>query len=113
MQKRREEGPCISSIMPLIGRNTVFKRVCMWWMVLLLTIALLAFCVLGLGVRILFKKNGRFSHRCAMSDLDEGHGCGHCPSAGRHEDCPNFQLHHGNTANRAAKALELADEGAQ
>ena len=68
-------------------------------------------CVAGLAVKILFKKNGQFSHRCAMSELGEGHRCGNCSSTGRHEDCPNFQLHHGDTASRAAKALELAKDG--
>ncbi len=83
----------------------------MWWTVLLLTVVLVALCVAGLAVKILFKKNGQFSHRCAMSELGEGHRCGNCSSTGRHEDCPNFQLHHGDTASRAAKALELAKDG--
>ena len=84
----------------------------MWnmWILLLLTFGLLALCMLGLGIKMLLKKNGEFSHRCAMHELGEGQACGNCSSTGRHEDCPNFQLHHGNTASRMAKAVEMADE---
>lgn len=76
--------------------------------VLLITIVLVAFCVAGLAVRMIFRRGGEFSHRCAMKDMGEegGHCCSH---TGRHEDCPSYQLHHGNTATRMAKAIEMAD----
>lgn len=74
---------------------------------LLITIFLVAFCVLALAVKMLFRKDGEFSHKCAMKDLGEGASC--CSHTGRHEDCPSYQLHHGNTASRMAKAVEMAD----
>ena len=73
-------------------------------MLLVLTLRVVAFCLVALSVRVLFKKNGTFSHRCAARESGAP-----CCSSGRHEDCPNFELHHGNTATRMAKAVEMAD----
>ncbi len=78
---------------------------------LLVTLCLVALCVAGLGVRVWLKKNGTFSHRCAVKEAGGELGsCGACPTAGRHEDCPNYQLHHGDTASRLARAVTMADE---
>lgn len=77
---------------------------------LLLTLVLVALCVAGLGVRVWLKKNGEFSHRCAMRENGGAEACGSCAEAGKHEDCPHYELHHGNTATRLAKAVTMADE---
>lgn len=89
------------------------------WTLLLGTIAVMGLAVLALSVRILFKKDGRFLHRCAMSDIDFGDGqqydCGHCtvPPGGRHEDCPRFQLHHGTAATQTLEALKMIEHEEQ
>lgn len=80
----------------------------MLWILLAATFVLVAFCLLGLSIRVLLKKDGQFSHRCASRE--EGGDCC-CQVQGKHEDCPNYQLHHGNTATRMAKAAEMASEG--
>ncbi|MCM1042484.1 MAG: hypothetical protein NC396_08690 [Bacteroides sp.] len=78
---------------------------------LLVTLILVALCVAGLGIRILLKKNGEFSHRCAVREAGGELGsCHSCSATGRHEDCPNYQLHHGNTASQLAQAVGMADE---
>ena len=76
---------------------------------LVVTLCLVALCVAGLGVRVWLKKNGEFSHRCAAKEAG-GVACGSCADSGRHEDCPNYQLHHGDTALRLAQAVTMADE---
>lgn len=76
--------------------------------ILLVTVILLALCMSGLAVRLLVRRNGQFSHRCAMKDLGEG-SCAHATSTGRHEDCPAYELHHGNTATQMAKAARMAE----
>lgn len=81
------------------------------WIVLLLAIVVVALCMAGLGIRVLLKKNGEFSHRCAVREAGGELGsCHSCSATGRHEDCPNYQLHHGNTATRLAQAIRMADE---
>ncbi len=81
------------------------------WKLLLPALVIVAFCVAGLGIRILLKKNGEFSHRCAAREAGGELGsCHSCSDTGRHEDCPNYQLHHGNTATRLAQAVNMADE---
>ncbi|MCM1532477.1 MAG: hypothetical protein NC048_04865 [Bacteroides sp.] len=78
---------------------------------LAVTLILVAFCIAGLGIRILLKKNGEFSHRCAVREAGGELGsCHSCSATGRHEDCPNYQLHHGNTASQLAQAVDMADE---
>ncbi|MCM1169753.1 MAG: hypothetical protein NC324_07440 [Bacteroides sp.] len=78
---------------------------------LAVTLILVALCVAGLGIRILLKKNGEFSHRCAVREAGGELGsCHSCSATGRHEDCPNYQLHHGNTASQLAQAVGMADE---
>ncbi|MDE5704398.1 MAG: hypothetical protein K2H70_06210, partial [Bacteroidales bacterium] len=68
----------------------------MSWIGLGCAITVVALAVLALSVRIIFKKDGKFLHRCAMSDIDFGdgehHECGQCSvlPGGRHEDCPRF-----------------------
>lgn len=78
---------------------------------LAVTLVLVALCVAGLGIRILLKKNGEFSHRCAVREAGGELGsCHSCSATGRHEDCPNYQLHHGTTASQLARAVDMADE---
>lgn len=67
---------------------------------LLSALVLVTLCVAGLGIKVILRHNGEFSHRCVAS----------CSAAGRHEDCPSYQLHHGNTATQLAQAVKMADE---
>lgn len=86
------------------------------WTGLIGAIVVVAVAVLGLSVRILYKKDGRFLHRCAMSDIDFGdgehHDCGHCsvPPGGKHEDCPRFQLHHGTAITQTMEAINRIED---
>lgn len=77
----------------------------MSWVLFVLTLGGVALCFFALSVRVIFKKDGQFSRRCASQQ--SGGSC-RCQEHGRHEDCPNYQLHHGNTATRVAKAAEMA-----
>lgn len=85
------------------------------WTGLICAVVVVAVAVLALSVRILFKKDGQFLHRCAMSDIDFGdgerHDCGHCsvPPGGRHEDCPRFQLHHGTAITQTMEAINMIE----
>ncbi len=82
----------------------------MSWIGLLLAIILLGVAIVAMSVRIMFKKDGRFLHRCAMSEMDMGDGVLHCdtctlPSGGRHEDCPRYEQHHGTAATQTMAAI--------
>ena len=83
----------------------------MSWISLLVSIILLGVAILAMSVRIILKKDGRFSHRCAMKDIDMGNGVSyHCdtctlPPGGRHEDCPRYEQHHGTAATQTMAAI--------
>ena len=59
--------------------------------ILLITIFMLAFVFAGIGVKILLKKNGKFSGTCASQSPflnKEGEACGIC-GASPEEKCKN------------------------
>ena len=59
--------------------------------VFLLTIGFLVFVFAGIGIKILFKKNGKFSGTCASQSPflnKEGEACGLC-GASPEEKCKN------------------------
>ena len=59
--------------------------------VFLITIFMLAFVFAGIGVKILLKKNGKFSGTCASQSPflnKEGESCGIC-GASQEEKCKN------------------------
>ena len=59
--------------------------------VFLITIFMLAFVFAGIGVKILLKKNGKFSGTCASQSpflIKEGESCGIC-GASPEEKCKN------------------------
>lgn len=86
------------------------------WLVLISALLLVAIAIVGLSVRIVFKKDGSFLHRCAMPDIDMGdgkeHSCEHCklPEGGKHEDCPSFQMHHGTVFSQTAEAIKMIED---
>ncbi|MDE6493229.1 MAG: hypothetical protein K2L50_01420 [Bacteroidales bacterium] len=77
---------------------------------LLFSLIVVGLCVAGLAIKLLIRRDGTFSHRCAMRESDGEAACGSCSPSGRHEDCPHYELHHGHTASQMAKASAMAEE---
>lgn len=61
----------------------------------LLTLVLVSLCVAGIAIKILFKKDGRFSGTCASQSPflnKEGEACGICGKLPEEQDCKNPEL---------------------
>ena len=68
-----------------------YKLIAMPFSTFLITIFILAFVFVGIGIKIIFKKNGKFSGTCASQSPflnKEGEACGIC-GAKPEEQCKN------------------------
>jgi len=60
-------------------------------------IILIGLAVIGLAIRILLVKNGKFSKRCSSGDAgNEGSKTCECSGSGKNDtgQCKNFSMHH-------------------
>lgn len=66
----------------------------------LLTLGLLFLAFAAIAVKLILQKNGKFVKTCASIEFENGEtiGCVCKSKTGKHEDCPNYELHHGKGA---------------
>lgn len=76
---------------------------------ILLSVGLIALAFIGLAIRVLIKKNGRFSKKCASIDVGDGTKVGGCNGCGdkKHSKCPRFEEHHGFEGMPAEQIKEI------
>lgn len=79
---------------------------------ILFSVALVAVAFVGLAVRVLFKKGGKFSKRCASIDIGDGKIVGGCDGCGdkKHSQCPHFEKHHGFESMPAEQIREAIED---
>lgn len=55
---------------------------------LFISIGVVAFVILGIGIKMLFKKNGQFVKQCSVKDPNSGKSMG-CSCGGAENSCHN------------------------
>lgn len=68
----------------------------MVFILILIVIALLSFAVIGLGIRILLKKNATFSKSCSVKDPVTGKVLGCTCNNNGDKNCKNYDIHTDN-----------------
>ncbi|MEG1762947.1 MAG: hypothetical protein RRY15_01675 [Bacteroidales bacterium] len=70
------------------------------WSIFFLTLGLLILAFAGIAIKMFVLKNGKFVKTCARIEFEDGEtvGCVCKSKTGKHEDCPNYELHHGKAA---------------
>lgn len=77
----------------------------------LFSVVLVGIAFLGLAIRVVLKKNGRFSKKCVSVDLGDGNTVGGCDGCGdkKHSKCPHFESHHGFEGMPAEQFKEVME----
>ena len=64
----------------------------------LITAALLAVALIGIGIKMFVKKGGEFKKQCLTIEFESGEKIGCVCDAERHEDCQYYEVHHGKSS---------------